>query len=96
MLNRLIEVNDKLNELKVNVEKLDFILQNELNKLEDRIDYLKENDKIEVLFSSGIEKNYLSLNIANDYKHIISKTIDQAEEELSKIIDETRSLDNEI
>lgn len=80
----VIEVNERLVEMSLLIKKLNFVIQNQLNETENRIEWLKNNGKLERLFESGLERCFMNLDIANDYRAELQKLIENTLEETNK------------
>lgn len=88
----VIEVNERLVEMSLLIKKLNFVIQNQLNETENRIERLKNNGSLDILFESGLERCFMNLDIANDYRAELQKLIENTLEETFK----EESSDNEI
>lgn len=84
MLDLLIEVEDRLNAFEIYLEKLNFIIQNQLDETEGRINWLRENRKLNTLIESSLERVYMNLDIANDYRHELQGILEEFKEFISQ------------
>ena len=66
-VNEVIEIEDKLNEIEIETEKLNFSIQNALNEIEETRRNLIEKGLLDVLASSNLERIYKFIDIALDY-----------------------------
>lgn len=80
----VIEVLDNVTEAQINADKLEFIIENALNELEQTEAFLIEKGEISFTSLSVIRRACNYLNIALDYKTGILNGLEKASEELTR------------
>ena len=79
-VNEVIEIEDKLNEIEIETEKLNFSIQNALNEIEETRRNLIEKGLLDVLASSNLDRIYKFIDIALDYKEKVLNCQEEAKE----------------
>lgn len=90
-INRIIEIEDNTNELSIAIDRLNFIIQEGLNTIENSKNFLIENDKHDAIILSQIDRIYSFINIANDYRFQAELVLEQTKETLARLIEEIRA-----
>lgn len=89
-VNKIIEIEDNANELSIAIDRLNFIIQESLNVIENGKLFLVQNDERDVIILSELDRIYSYVSIANDYRHQTELVLEQTRELLSKLIEEIR------
>lgn len=74
----LMEIEDKIAEMNIIIEKLHFMLSRQLNETEERIARLEQEGKLMALYESGLEGSFMVLDIINDYATRLQGSIKEA------------------
>lgn len=89
-VNEVIEVEDKLNEVQIEGNKLDFAIQNALNEIEETKANLILENKRGVIIDSNLERIYTFIDIALDYKMKALKSNEEARELITSLVEKAR------